>query len=457
MPKRNLFVMLLLVAVAVTAWFARDRTVRGRRLGEVIATIERSYLEPLGQDDLFAAAVDGIFSRLDEHSAFVAGERRQELERLLDQEFGGVGLELAESTEPREIAVLSPLVGSPAWHAGIAAGDRIGAIDGVSTRRLSVDEASRRLRGRPGTTVVVTIVPAAARGEDPATTRDVSLVREIVRIESVLGDRRRPDGAWEWLAEGESPGCFLVRVTSFGERTAAEMRRALDAIDSQLADGAEADAILLDLRGNGGGLLSAAVEVCDLFLDDGVIVSTRGRRDEADRADDTVRDVRRATPGAAVPRLKMAVLVDGLTASAAEVVAACLQDHGRAVVVGSRTFGKGTVQSILPLSDGSGLVKLTTSEYLRPSRVPIHRRADDGSRESWGVIPDPGCELTPTRRQLETLETWRRRRDAVPAKGRTADEDRAGSQASLPRRVDPVLAKAVDALRSARPQTEPGR
>lgn len=457
MPKRNLFVMLLLVAVAAASWFARGRTEHGRRLGEVLATVERSYLEPVGQDELFAAAVAGVFSRLDEHSEFVAGDRRQELESRLDQEFGGVGLELAESPEPREISVLSPLVGSPAWHAGIAAGDRIGAIDGVPTRQMTVDEASRRLRGRPGTSVVVTIIPAAGRAEDPAAARDVSLVREMVKTESVLGDRRRPDGSWEWMAEGESPGCFLVRITSFGERTPAELRRALDAIESRLAEGADADAILLDLRGNGGGLLSAAVEVCDLFLDDGVIVSTRGRRDGTAEGDGAVRDVRRATRGAAVPGLRMAVLVDGLTASAAEVVAACLQDHGRAVVVGSRTFGKGTVQSILPLSDGSGLVKLTTSEYLRPSRVTIHRRADDGSRDAWGVSPDPGCELTATRRQIESFETWRRRRDAVPAKGSTADGDEPRSQAVLPRQVDPVLAKAVDALRSGRLQGDSAR
>jgi len=456
-PKRNLFVMLLLVAVAAGSWFARERTEHGRRLGEVLAMIERSYLEPVGQDDLFAAAVDGVFSRLDEHSEFVTGDRREELERLLDQEFGGVGLELAESPAPREISVLSPVVGSPAWHAGIAAGDRIGAIDGVATRQMTVDEASRRLRGRPGSSVVVTIIPAAGREEEPATARDVSLVREVVRTESVLGDRRRPEGSWEWMAEGETPGCFLVRITSFGERTPAEMRRALDAIEELLADGAEADTILLDLRGNGGGLLSAAVEVCDLFLDDGVIVSTRGRGDEAARGDDTARDVRRATRGAAVPALKMAVLVDGLTASAAEIVAACLQDHGRAVVVGSRTFGKGTVQSILPLSDGNGLVKLTTSEYLRPSRAPLHRRADDGSREAWGVSPDPGCELAPTRRQIESLEAWRRRRDAVPAKGRTVVGDEPRSHAVLPRQVDPVLAKAVDVLRAGRPRGEPVR
>jgi len=144
----------------------------------------------------------------------------------------------------------------------------------------------------------------------------------------------------------------------------------------------------------------------------------------------------------------MAVLIDGLTASAAEVVAACLQDHGRAIVVGSRSFGKGTVQSIMPLSDGSALVKLTTSEYLRPSRVNIHRRNGDDGDSMWGVSPDRGCEITPTGRQIESFHAWRRMRDAVPGKGGLAvtPQSPALSQAVLPRRVDPVLAKAIDAL-----------
>ena len=453
MPKRNLFVMLLMIAVAGASWCARERAAHGRRLGEVMATIERDYLEPVDRERLFDAAIDGVFSQLDEHSAFVAGDRRDDLESQLDQEFGGVGLELGESGEPREIAVLSPVVGSPAWHAGIAAGDRIRAIDGVPTRQLTLEETSRRLRGRPGTSVVVSIVPAAAPstgGQDDAAPRDVSLVRELVKTESVLGDRRRPDGSWEWMAEGEDPACAIVRIASFGERTPDEARRALEAIAAEISSGASVDSIVLDLRGNPGGLLAAAVEVCDLFLDEGVIVSTRGRRRGVDAGDDAALDMRRATRGTALADLRMAVLVDGLTASAAEVVAACLQDHGRAIVVGSRTFGKGTVQSILPLSDGSGLVKLTTAEYLRPSRVNIHRRNDDDSRDAWGVTPDPGCELTPTRRQIESLDVWRRLRDAVPSKGVDADRNAPTSRTTLPRHADPVLAKALDCLRSGR-------
>ncbi len=462
MPKRNLFVLIMMVVTAVVAWLARDRVGHGRRFAEVLGAIERTYLEPVDQQSLFDAAMEGVFSRLDEHSAFVVGDRRDQLESLLDQEFGGVGLELAKPDPHGGIAVVSPVFGSPAWHAGIVAGDQILAIDGVSTLPMPLVEAFRRLRGRPGAAVLLSVASplaasSVAEGAD-GSARDIALVREIVSTESVLGDRRHGDGTWEWMVEGE-PAAATIRITNFGERTADELRRAVEAITSRMT-GAEEQAergeqepigvLILDLRGNAGGLLSAAVEVCDIFLDDGVIVSTKGRVLGGQGAGDaeTTGDVRRATRGAALADLPMAVLVDGLTASAAEVVAACLQDHGRAIVVGSRTFGKGTVQSILPLSDGSGLLKLTTSEYLRPSRANIHRRSDDNDSDiDWGVSPDRGCEITPTGRQIEALQAWRRIRDVVPAKGGMSGPAQSESQSSQPRRVDPVLAKAVDTLR----------
>lgn len=462
MPKRNLFVLLLMIVTAVVAWMARDRAGHGRRFAEVLGAIDRAYLEPVDQQSLFDAAMEGVFSRLDEHSAFVAGDRRDELESLLDQEFGGIGVELTRAESHRGITVVSPVLGSPAWHAGIAAGDRILAIDGMSTLQMPLVEAFRRLRGKPGAPVLLSVASRrTASAEDEAVdgpARDITLVREVVKTESVLGDRRRQDGSWEWMIEGE-PAAAIVRITSFGERTADELNRAVEAITSRLADAKQQDSsgvLILDLRGNAGGLLSAAVDVCDVFLDDGVIVSTKGRAlggrsggDGGPSGDDAAAlDVRRATRGAALGDIPMAVLVDGLTASAAEVVAACLQDHGRAIVVGNRSFGKGTVQSIMPLSDGSGLLKLTTSEYLRPSRMNIHRRSDDDESDAdWGVSPDRGCELTPTGRQIEALQAWRRIRDVVPPKGGMAAPTQPESQASQPRRVDPVLAKAVDAIR----------
>lgn len=444
MPKRNLFVLLVMIAACGIAWLAREHTRHARRFGEVLAAVDGAYLERVDRQALFEAAMEGVFSRLDDYSAFVTGPGRQFLDKGRDQEFGGVGLELAEHGAGNGLEVVSPVFGSPAWRAGVAAGDQIVAIDGIATRELSVPEALRRLRGPAGTPVALTLESVADEPHGAVSRRTVSLAREVVRTESVLGDRRRPDGSWDWEIEGE-PGMWLVRITTFGERTADELRRALDSIaDRQTAAGTAPGGLIIDLRGNSGGLLSAAVEGCDLLLDEGVIVSTRGRNAAA--STDVALDVRRAAPGSTLVGMPIAVLVDGLTASAAEVMAACLQDHGRAVVVGSRTFGKGTVQSLLPLSDGGGLVRLTTSEYLRPSRANIQRRSDDEAAATWGVSPDASCEVMPSGRQIDLTRQWRRIRDAVPPLGRSMPTAVA-SHAALPRQADVALGLAIVRLR----------
>ncbi|RLS77078.1 MAG: S41 family peptidase [Planctomycetota bacterium] len=449
MPKRNLILLLATVAACLAAVAARERDAQGRRFGEVMSIIDRAYLEPVDGDAIFDAAIDAAMSRLDEHSAFVRGEVRRELETALDQRFAGVGLELSIDDSRREPVVVTPVPGSPAWRAGIVAGDRIEAIDGEATAGLQLREVVNVLRGRRGEPVTLRIVSVAAPGGtlDPVATpaasaRDVTLVREFVRVESVRGDRRRADGGWNWMVEDE-PHVALVRITGFGEQTAAELAAALESIAAE----PDLRGLVLDLRGNPGGLLSAAVDVCDLFLEDGVIVVTRGRRNAAAAGDEGVVDVRRATAGATLAGVPIAVLVDGLTASAAEIVAACLQDAGRATIVGSRSFGKGTVQSILPLSDGRGLIKITTSEYLRPSRANIHRRPDDGEGATWGVSPDAGCEIVPTAEAAERVREWRHRRDVVPPR-EASGAGRAGSSAGLPRDVDAVLARGIEALAS---------
>lgn len=434
MPPRNLILLPLAIVACLAAWLVRERDAQGRRFNEVVSLVTESHLDPVEEDALFEAAVDGVVSQLDEHSAFLRGDDRTDLEAMLDQEFAGVGLELAIDERSGEPVVLAPLAGGPAARAGIVAGERITAIDDRELRGLSLTEVVRLLRGKPGESVSLRVVAAnTTTAVAGSAARSVTLVRDVVQVENVLGDRRRPDGTWDWMLEGE-PGVGLVRIMGFGERTAADVEAALRSIAAQPG----LRGVVIDLRGNPGGLLSAAVDVCDLLLDEGVIVSTRGRRDAAGA--EPRLEIREAQPGRVLADVPLVVLIDGLTASAAEIVAACLQDSGRARIVGSRSYGKGTVQSILPLSDGRGLLKLTTSEYLRPGKVAIHRRQGDGDDAVWGVLPDRGLEIVPTAEALDRLQTWRRNRDFAVAAGRR-----------LPREVDRVLARAVDALSAVAP------
>lgn len=442
MPKRNAVLLVAACLVGLVALAARERSGQAQRLGEVLGAIERSYYQHVDGERLFQAAAAGAVATLDEHSAYLTDEGRADLESALDQRFGGVGLELAVDAVTEQPVVVTPVFRAPAWRAGIAAGDRITAIDGQPTSGRPLREAVHRLRGLVGEAVTVTIMPAAPRTEtlDPsvvaagASARDVTLVRELVAVESVHGDRRRTDGSWAWMLEGE-PGVAYVRITSFGEQTGAELAAAAEAIAAE----GELRGLVLDLRDNPGGLLEAAVAVSDMLLDDALIVATRGRHGGGSRVYE-----RQAEAGQVLPGVPVAVLIDGLSASAAEIVAASLQDAGRATLVGSRSFGKGTVQSLVPLADGRGLLKLTTSEYLRPSRQPIHRRPHAGDDEAWGVLPDAGFEVTPTAEAVARLRDWRRRRGAVsPPAVQTAAAATASGDV-LPREIDAVLAKALD-------------
>jgi carboxyl-terminal processing protease len=445
MPKRNAVLLVAACLVGLVALAARERNGQAQRLGEVLGAIERSYYQPVDGDRLVAAAIEGAVATLDEHSAYLTDDGRTDLESALDQHFGGVGLELAIDAATEQPVVITPVFRSPAWQAGIAAGARITAIDGQPTSGLPLRDIVPRLRGPVGEPVTVTILPAPPPAEtlDPASpppgtqARDVTLIRELVEVESVQGDRRRTDGSWAWMLEGE-PGVAYVRIASFGERTGAEFAAAAEAIAAE----GELRGLVLDLRDNPGGLLEAAVAVSDMLLDEGLIVATSGRHGGGHHGDE-----RRAEAGQVLAGVPVAVLVDGLSASAAEIVAACLQDADRATLVGSRTFGKGTVQSLLPLGDGRSLLKLTTSEYRRPNCEPIHRRPGAGDDEAWGVMPDAGFEVTPTAEAVVRLRDWRRRRGVVPPPGETAVAPVASDV--LPREIDAVLAKALPAFAKA--------
>lgn len=443
MPKRNLVLLGLLTLACLLAWAARRHVGSARLYGEVIGHVRRSSLDRVEGEALFHAAMEGVFSRLDGQSGLVDVAEAGASDAKRGGDFAGVGLELAIDGAEEVPVVSTPIVGSPAWLAGIATGDRIVGIDGTRTAGSRLKDVVNALRGPVGSRVVVDVAPPAGDGAeardeqgDLVAARTVSLERALVRPESVLGDRRRADGAWEWFVEGEE-GVAMVRIARFDAATADELDRAC----AEVAASGPPRGVVLDLRGNRGGTVAAAVEVCDRFLDDGVIVATRRRSGSTD-----IVEPRRATPGSLFQGVPMAVLVDGWTASAAEIVAACLQDRARAVVVGSRTFGKGSVQTTLPLSDGRRALRLTTAEYLRPSLAPIHRQPDADEADPWGVSPDVGLALAPTGETLESIRAWRVGRDAIPRHAAAVASGSDGSAASLPRHVDPVLGRALLAI-----------
>jgi carboxyl-terminal processing protease len=488
MPARNVLFLVIVTAACLAAWSVRDRDPAGRRLGAVLAAADRVSLAPIDRDALIDAAVATVVARLDEDGTVVAGGEPQPA--AAGERFGGVGLDLVLDEATKEPVVAAARVGAAAWKAGVRGGDRIVGIDGVPTRGLPLAEVARRLRGPPGEPVTLriqgdriqgdgrgggvdpaaivgqTLVPVTAEAGPPAAPREVTVVREIVLPDTVVGDRRRADGSWRWQLE-DAPGIAVVRILAFGERTAAEFAAAVATIVGETSlekgagDSAAAGAgLVIDLRGTEGGSLAAAVAVCDRLVDEGVIVATRRRRGAG-----TAVDVVRATPEVAAGIGRVAVLVDHRTAGVAEVVAACLQDHGRAAVVGSRTAGRGAVQTLVPVGDGSTL-RLTTAEHLRPagvadpSRGRLQRPAGAHESARWGVAPDPGLSLEPTGAALERLASWRRDRDrpagdfaviqAAAVGGAAGDLAVAASTgpATGPCTVDAVLAAAVAWIRA---------
>lgn len=454
MPKRNLVLLCLLALACMLAWAARRSAGHARLFGEVAGHVRRAYVDPVDGDQLLRGALEGMFSRLDGQTSILAADEARVAPDTSGAAFAGVGLDVTLDDD-RRVVVMTPVVGSAAFAAGIAAGDRIVAIDGVPTAGMRLRDVVAALRGEEGTAVVVDVAPPSGdaaesfdeRGE-PVAARTVPLVRGAIRPETVLGDRRRADGSWSWYVEGED-GTALLRVSGFGPGTVDDLERAC----AEIGAAGRPRALVVDLRGTTGGAVATAVDVGDRFLEDGVIVSTRRRSARSQTIDE-----RRAAPGALFPGVPMAVLVDGLTSGAAEIVAASLQDAGRAIVVGSRTFGRGTAHSLVPLSDGRTVLRLTTAEYLRPSGAPLHRRPHHTDTDVWGVSPDPGGEITPTGSTLETVTAWRTRRDAVP---RHDAVPMAAAEASphtrLPRAVDPVMARALVVLEGLAGVDQPRR
>ena len=428
MPRRNITWLMLAVVVSFVCF---QKANSGRRneharmfeiFNAVLEKVETDYVEDVPSQDLFDHALKGMIGDLDPYSAYISPDDYEELKQDLDQEFGGIGIQVA--LEDDAVVVMSPLVGTPAYEAGIMAGDRILAIDGSSTEGFQLPDAVERLRGKVGEPVELTVLHPGAKEPE-----DIQLERAIIEVESVQGDTHNPDGTWNFFLE-DAPGIGYIRISSFGEKTHNEVCQALKWLQDRDMQG-----LIIDLRTNPGGLLKSAVQISDEFVDSGTIVSTRGRGNQV------VKQFEAHGPGTH-RGFPIAVLVNKYSASASEIVSACLQDHGVATIIGERTWGKGSVQSVIPIEDLTGrpgAMRLTTAYYWRPSERNIHRKPDAKEEDEWGVTPNEGYLVKIPREQFRQLLEQRRRRDVV--RPMQTDEE----PEPIP---DPQLAKAVEYLQS---------
>ncbi|HEY2828292.1 MAG TPA: S41 family peptidase, partial [Pirellulales bacterium] len=434
MPRRNLLLILSAAVVAIFCYRAADPLARS--FSEAANAVERRYVDRVDRQALWSAAVRGMIGELgDPYSEYINPQEASELEKILSQEFSGIGIQVGPEPRTARPQVISPIVGSPAYKAGILAGDVIAKIDGQSTRDMKYADAMARIRGKTGEAVQL----AVERANEHTPIDFPPIRREVISVESVVGDARGADNRWNFLLSG-NPKIGYVRITSFGERTVEELKAALKEIQSQRLQG-----LILDLRDNPGGLLRpAATGVCDLFLPEGTaIVSTRGRNGE-------VQKKYVAGSGEKFLDVPMVALVNRYSASASEIVAACLQDNHRATIFGERSYGKGTVQNIIPL-ESQGLLKLTTAEYLRPSGHNIHRREDAKEGDEWGVMPDVVGQVQTTKEEQQEWAKWRRDRDIVQANHTAATNLETGNgKENGWQEHDPVLRRAIEYLNSQR-------
>ncbi len=427
MPRRNLVVLVAVGIISLMCYQKVYKNQYGRIFVEVMKKIDQRSLEPVGQEELFLGAMEGMVGRLDDpYSSFLSPRKKKEFYEDLDRQFGGVGMHVGYDKETNQLAVMSPLVGSPAYKAGVRAGDKILRIDGKSTQGLSLNDAVGDMRGEPGEPVVLSLLH---RGEDQPV--DIEIIRAIIELDTVLGDTRGPDGSWNFFLEGHDRIGYL-RINGFADKTLKETDRALQWLIEHDVQG-----LILDLRDNPGGLLTAATKMCNRFIDSGTIVTTR-------RRDGQIKSYFEASDDDTVGRFPMAVLVNQSSASASEIVAACLQDHGRAVIVGQRTWGKGTVQEVIELPDDKGILKLTTASYWRPSEKNIHRKKDAKDEDDWGVTPNDGYKVVVENDELVRLWKWRFQRDAFQPNGNGDDDENEKEPF-----VDRQLAKAVEYVEQA--------
>jgi len=444
-PARRTAIALVLVMLVAfgsiigVAWFQKARAVSEDTyeymtvFNQVLTIVQSDYVKEVSAKDLFYGAIDGMLATLDPHTVFISKEDYQQMREDISGKFGGLGIHIG--VKDRKLTVISPIEGTPAWEAGLEAGDWITAVEGEPTKNMTINEAVHKMRGPVGEPVSISVMREGFK--EP---KEFTIVRDVIKIDSVR--------KYELM----SGGIGYVRLITFNESSEREMEKAIKELRKEA--GGKMKGLVLDLRNNPGGPLDQAVRISDMFISSDLIVSVKGRNEtpppEYAKKAGTIEDV------------PMVVLVNQHSASASEIVAGALQDHGRAVILGKDTFGKGSVQQLRTLQDGSGL-KITTAYYYTPSGRSI---------QEDGIHPDIQVDALSPEQKLKLKEAeeeqmrFMRERDLEghfsheevtgEAEGNTAEATGSANDSGeelLPEKVgedtdDYQLQRALDLLRS---------
>ena len=414
---------------------------------DVLHEVRHKYVtdvDPERERKLVEDMINGGLERLDPHSQYINPRDYKQFEKNSKGKFGGVGISVGyDRQRGGALAVISPIPGTPAYDAGILAGDVIVKIDGKGTDTMRLSEAVDMIQGDPGQKVTLTVLHEGSK--EPV---DIEIVRAEISVQAVMGDRRKADNPkeWEYFIDQENKIGY-IRLTGFTETSGDELKAAIKQLQGQGLRG-----LVIDLRNNPGGLLRKAVEISNFFISEGRIVSTKGRNHKEE-----IYDAERDNIILPAEKCPMAILVNRYSASASEILAACLQDHERAVIVGERSYGKGSVQNVIKMQEGgeTSALKLTTASYWRPSGKNIHRFPDAKESDEWGVKPNDGFEVKLTDEERLAYVVDRSQRDIVRGKGQKT-EPRKDDKDKKPFE-DRVLKKALEYLHGELKRAERGR
>lgn len=406
-----------------------------RTLVDIHRQVNNNYVDPIDENKLRQGSIDGLLSELDPFSNYVPFEKQEDFDRMLEGSFKGVGIQLNQNEDGR-VEVVTPIEGSPAFKAGVLAGDIILKVNGDNVDGLRLNEVVKKIAGPLGSDVTLTV--RHVTGDEA----DLKMTREEIKVPTVKGYSRNPDNSWDYYV-CDDPKIAYIRVTQFTGESYQDLLEALigpkgklgqpETYGGLIGDGMKG--LILDLRFNPGGRLDQAIAVVDLFVDNGVILKTKGRN--------RPEDIKYAQADGTLPKFPMVVLVNEHSASASEIVAGSLMDNGRALVIGQRSYGKGSVQEIIPLEGKSGELKLTVAYYYLPSGRLVHRKKD---ATDWGVEPQivvPMDAVTEQRVLQRRFESELLRRPAVKTTTRPTTAETA---AATTQPVDAQLQSAINSL-----------